>query len=230
MNPPRILVVDDDANICEVLRLYMEHEGYSLVFAANGSEALNKFNAENPDLVILDIMLPVINGMEVCKLIRTRSRCPILMITAKDTVDDKVQGLETGADDYVVKPFDPKEVVARVKALLRRTDNNAIDNGHRDTFSIGGLEINLTRYEVFMNGRRVDLKPKEIQLLHFLCLNRNHVFTREQLLEKVWGYDFYGETRTVDVHVKRLREKLETPEAGWRIATVWGVGYKLEVD
>ena len=230
MNPVKILVVDDDVNICEVIRLYLEHEGYCLVFAGDGSEALTKFNSEKPDLVILDIMLPVINGLEVCKLIRAKSRCPILMITAKDAVDDKVQGLETGADDYVVKPFDPKEVVARVKALLRRSENNAADTGQLEIYGIGGLEINLAKYEVLMDGQRVDLKPKEIQLLYFLCSNQNHVFTREQLLEKVWGYDYGGETRTVDVHIKRLREKLESPDSGWRITTVWGVGYKLEVD
>ncbi len=231
MLSPKILIIDDDPNICEILRLYLTHEGFDLNFAHNGSEALDQFRREIPDLVILDIMLPLINGWEVCRLIRTQSRVPILMITAKDTTDDKVAGLEIGADDYVIKPFDPKEVVARVKALLRRTvEQSSAGDLKPEIVRLGDLEVNLAQYTVLVKGEKVELKPKEIQLLFFLLKNPNLVFTRDQLLEKVWGYDYMGETRTVDVHIKRLREKLEAGCTGWKITTVWGVGYKLEVD
>jgi DNA-binding response OmpR family regulator len=227
--PPRILIVDDDSNICEILRLYLVHEGLELTFAHNGSEALDKFREKAPDLVILDLMLPVINGWEVCKMIRNQSHVPILMLTAKDTTEDKVSGLGMGADDYVVKPFDPQEVVARVKALLRRSVETGPAGGQKhETIGLGNLQIDLSQYIVSCNGEKIDLKPKEIQLLSFLLRNPNMVFTRDQLLEHVWGYDFMGETRTVDVHVKRLREKLEDKDSGCRITTVWGVGYKLE--
>jgi len=235
--PPKILIVDDDRNICELLRLYLSHEGYDLVFASNGSEAMDRFGEESPDLIILDIMLPLITGWEVCKMIRTRSNVPILMVTAKDTTDDKVGGLEMGADDYVVKPFDPKEVTARVKALLRRFAETTLAAGqqeggpdHQEIIRLGNLELNLTGYTVFCAGKKAELKPKEIQLLAFLMHNPNIVFTRDQLLERVWGYDYTGETRTVDAHIKRLRASLETDRSGWRIATVWGIGYKFEVD
>lgn len=226
----KILVVDDDLNICEILRLYLVHEGFNVILANNGSDGLNQFRAENPDLVILDLMLPLINGMEVCKLIRSQSDTPILMITARDTIDDKVNGLDTGADDYVVKPFDPKEVVARVRALLRRQKAGRKDGRSDKVISLGSVEIDLNRYTVMKDGIKIDLKPKEIQLLEFFARNPNRVFTREQLLEHVWGYDYAGETRTVDVHIKRIREKLEDQASLWRLSTVWGVGYKLEVD
>ncbi len=247
---PKILVVDDDANICEILRLYMANEGLETVFARNGSEALDRFREENPDLVVLDIMLPIINGWEVCKMIRAVSSVPILMLTARDTTEDKVSGLDIGADDYVVKPFDPKEVLARIRALLRRAADNAgpgqaepVEPGpgrtspgqtgaeqNQEVLRLDNLEVNLSRYTVHCQGKKVNLKPKEIQLLAFLLRNPNIVFTREQLLEKVWGYDYMGETRTVDVHIKRLREKLASGGPKWRISTVWGVGYKLETD
>ncbi|MBU7006210.1 response regulator transcription factor [Phosphitispora fastidiosa] len=247
----KILVVDDDANICEILRLYLANEGFELVFARNGSEALDRFREEKPDLVVLDIMLPIINGWEVCKMIRAVSSAPILMLTARDTTEDKVSGLDIGADDYVVKPFDPKEVVARVRALLRRAVDSPVSGQtglagagsnqaapgqtgselpSQEVLRVGNLEVNLSCYTVYCEGTKVNLKPKEIQLLAFLLGNPNIVFTREQLLEKVWGYDYMGETRTVDVHVKRLREKLAAGGPEWRISTVWGVGYKLEID
>lgn len=228
---PRILIADDDPNIREILRLYLAHEGMDTDFASDGSEALDKFRSRHPDLIILDIMMPQINGWEVCKMIRSQSNTPILMVTAKDATDDKVTGLEIGADDYVVKPFDPKEVVARVKALLRRVAGpEASREKKTDFIKLGELEVDLGQYAVFLNNTRIEFKPKEIQLLHFLLKNPNLVFTRDQLLEKVWGYDYMGETRTVDVHIKRLREKLDSGGQGWRISTIWGVGYKLEVD
>lgn len=231
MSSAKILIVDDDSNIREILRMYLSNEGYELCFASNGSEALDRFHSEKPDLVILDIMLPLINGWEVCRLIRKESTVPIIMVTAKDTTGDKINGLDIGADDYVVKPFDPQEVVARVKALLRRAGElSGAAKKEAGVTRIGNLEVNLAQFSVFLDGQKVELKPKEIQLLAFLLDNPQIVFTREQLLEKVWGYDYMGETRTVDVHIKRLREKLESEDSIWRIATVWGVGYKLEVD
>lgn len=227
----KILIVDDDSNIREILRLYLSSDGFELIFASNGSEALDKFRNEEPELIILDIMLPLINGWEVCRMIRTYNKTPILMLTAKDSTEDKITGLEIGADDYVVKPFDPKEVVARVKALLRRSSGSErAEDMENEVIKIGDLAVNASQYTVYLKGNKVELKPKEIQLLSFLLKNRNIVFTREQLLEKVWGYDYMGETRTVDVHVKRLREKLESDALIWRITTIWGVGYKLEVD
>ncbi|WP_418790874.1 response regulator [Phosphitispora sp. TUW77] len=247
---PKILVVDDDANICEIIRLYLSKEGFHAIFARNGSEALDRFREEKPDLVVLDIMLPIINGWEVCKMIRAVSSVPILLLTARDTTEDKVSGLDIGADDYVVKPFDPKEVLARIRALLRRTADSSVSgqagltgagldqtdtgqNGPADqsqeVLRLGNLEVNLTSYTVNFRGKKVNLKPKEIQLLAFLLRNPNIVFTREKLLEKVWGYDYMGETRTVDVHIKRLREKFAA-DPKWQISTVWGVGYKLETD
>lgn len=229
--PPKVLIVDDDSNIREILRLYLAHEDLSLEFACDGSEALNKFRQASPDLVILDIMLPQINGWEVCKIIRNQMDTPILMITAKDTTDDKITGLEIGADDYMVKPFDPKEVVARVKALLRRASKPDGAGGKKgDLIRLGDLEVDIDRYVVCFKNRKIDFKPKEIQLLYFLLKNPNRVFSRDQLLENVWGYDYIGETRTVDVHIKRLREKLDAGDQAWKISTVWGVGYKLEVD
>lgn len=228
MPSKKILIVDDDHNIREVLRLYLAHEGYELCFAADGSSALDCFRDNKPDLVILDLMLPVISGWEVCKMIRLNSSVPIIMLTARDSTEDKITGLDTGADDYVVKPFNPNEVIARVRALLRRSaqPQEPADN---QVIRAGILEVNLATYSVRLKNEPVELKPKEIQLLFFLLQNPNIVFNRDQLLEKVWGYDYIGETRTVDVHIKRLREKLEHPEADWQIKTIWGIGYKLEV-
>jgi len=236
-----ILVVDDDQNICQLLELYLANESYDLTFAHDGSCALDVLREKEIDLVVLDVMLPVINGWEVCKLIRKMSSVPVIMLTARDMIEDKIQGFEFGADDYIVKPFEPREVVARIKARLRKSDsqkNNDI-NENRDNIRAtnqdqiilaGNLEINIHRYEVRIDGNKVDLKPKEIQLLYFLLRNKNLVFSREQLLEKVWDYSFKGDTRTVDVHINRLREKLEETCTACRIRTVWGVGYKLETD
>lgn len=227
MNLGKILVVDDDLNICELLRLYLEKEGYTVVIANDGVTAVTTFQEESPDLVLLDIMLPRLDGWQVCREIRKFSDNPIIMLTAKGEVFDKVLGLELGADDYVVKPFDTKEIVARVKAVLRRAAKNPVDEikeVHYDK-----LSINLTNYELKVNGKQVDTPPKEMELIFHLAKNPNRVFTRDQLLDEVWGFDYYGDSRTVDVHVKRLREKLEDVSPLWSLKTVWGVGYKFEV-
>lgn len=226
--PKKILVVDDDSNICEVLRLYLTFEGYEIYLAGDGAAALDAYKACTPDLVILDLMLPVKSGWEVCRDIRRSSDTPVIMLTAKDTTEDKVVGFELGADDYVVKPFDPKEVVARVKALIRRA-GQAESVALPTLYEAGWLTANLATYEVFVQEELVELKPKELQLLFFFLENRNVVFSRDQLLERVWGYDYSGETRTVDVHIKRLRTKLERPGSRFRFKTIWGVGYKFEV-
>ncbi len=222
----KVLIVDDDLNICELLRLYLASQGYDTAFAHDGSTALTLFKDYNPDIVILDVMLPIIGGWDVCRMIRRESDVPIIMLTARDATEDKITGLDAGADDYVVKPFDPPEVVARVRAQLRRKKGSQPSGGQQVV--INDLVVDLERYDVRWRGEPIDLKPKEIQLLYFLLTNRNRVFTREQLLDRVWGYDYAGETRTVDVHIKRLREKLEGKAVSWRIATVWGVGYKVE--
>jgi len=230
-----ILVVDDDKNICQLLELYLTDAGYTLTFAHDGSQALDLLKKTQIDLVILDIMLPMINGWEVCKMIRQISSVPVIMLTARDLVADKIQGFELGADDYIVKPFEPREVVARVKARLKSAGpcekSPKQSWPHPDqTLRTGNVEVDIDRYEVRLAGRKVDLKPKEIQLLYYLLRNKNLVLTREQLLEKVWDYSFEGDTRTVDVHINRLREKLEGTAASCRIRTIWGVGYKLETD
>jgi len=221
-----ILIIDDDTNICELLQLYLKDEGYDLAFAHDGSTGLSKFRELKPVLVVLDLMLPVISGWEVCRLVRQESDVPIIMLTARDGTDDKVMGLDAGADDYVVKPFDPREVAARIRAHLRRREA-ALAHSLQQT-TVDELTVDMSAYEVRHRGEIIDLKPREIQLLHFLLTHKNIVFTREQLLEKVWGFDYAGETRTVDVHIQRLREKLRGKMQTWRIATVWGVGYKLE--
>jgi len=223
----RILVVDDDHNICELIDLYLSNEGYKLDFAHDGSSALNLVKEINPDLILLDVMLPVINGWEVCRMIRRNSAVPIIFLTARDMVEDKVQGFELGADDYLVKPFDPRELVVRVKTRIK-TDGSP-SSSPDGVISLGNLRVDIQSYLVTVEGKVMDLKPKEIQLLHFLLLNRNLVFSREKLLEKVWGYDCEGDTRTVDVHINRLREKVEAHCDACKIKTVWGVGYKLEV-
>ncbi|MFZ5643637.1 MAG: response regulator transcription factor [Bacillota bacterium] len=222
----RILVIDDDQNICDLLQMYLEKNGYNTLFAHDGSEGLNSFKNHNPDLILLDIMLPVINGWEVCRLIRQKSDVPIIMLTARDTSDEKISGLDMGADDYVIKPFDPGEVVARVRAHLRKKAPRASSAG--EVLVAGNLQLDITKYEAVMEGTPVSLAPKEIQLLHYLMLNKNIVLSREQILEKVWGYDYIGETRTVDMHVKKIREKLQNGY-GWEIRTIYGVGYKFEV-
>ncbi|MCQ2462995.1 MAG: response regulator transcription factor [Clostridia bacterium] len=226
MSAEKILVVDDDLNICELLRLYLEKEGFSVVIANDGTTAVSMFQDENPALVLLDIMLPRLDGWQVCREIRKFSNNPIIMLTAKGEVFDKVLGLELGADDYIVKPFDTKEVIARIKAVLRRTavtSSEEIKEVHYDK-----LSINLTNYELKVNGVQIDTPPKEMELIFHLAKNPNRVFTRDQLLDEVWGFDYYGDSRTVDVHVKRLREKLEGVSDKWELRTVWGVGYKFE--
>ena len=223
----KIMVVDDDQNICELLRLYLEKEDYTVVIANDGKQALEMFTKENPDLMLLDIMLPGLDGWQVCREIRKKSQCPIIMLTAKGEVFDKVLGLELGADDYVVKPFEAKEVVARIKAVLRRIGKNGDEQVKEVSYD--KLSINLTNYELKVNGKQIDTPPKEMELIYHLASNPNRVFTRDQLLDEVWGFDYYGDSRTVDVHVKRLREKLEGVSDKWALETVWGVGYKFEV-
>lgn len=223
----KILIVDDDANITELIRLYLTKEGFLTICAANGNDAIKKFQSENPALIILDIMMPEKDGWQVCREIRKTSNVPIIMLTAKGETFDKVLGLELGADDYMVKPFDTKELVARVKAVLRRFENK--DDVSNEEISYTNLSVNLSNYDLKLNDKIIEIPPKELELLHFLASNPNRVFTREQLLEEVWGFDYFGDSRTVDVHIKRLREKLEGVEGNWQLKTVWGVGYKFEV-
>ncbi len=227
MSEIKILVVDDDKNICDLIGLYLKKEGFGVSFAYDGEEALEKFKSYTPDLIILDIMLPKIDGIRVCREIRGESDVPIIMLTAKGETFDKVLGLEMGADDYIVKPFEAKELSARIRAVLRRYEVKP-ENGGGDV-SLPGLYISLTNYELRVGDEEMDVPPKELELLHFLASHPNRVFTREQLLEEVWDFDYYGDSRTVDVHVKRLREKLEGVNEGWSLKTVWGVGYKFEV-
>ena len=228
MDNIKILVVDDDVNISELLRLYLEKEGFSVVLANNGSKAIELHKKENPNLILLDIMLPMIDGWQVCREIRKTSNVPIIMVTAKGETFDKVLGLELGADDYVAKPFEAKEVVARVKAVLRRTNVSTADKSN--VVSFDKLTINLTNYDLIVDGKKIDTPPKELELVYHLASNPNRVFTRDQLLDEVWGFDYYGDSRTVDVHIKRLREKLENVSNEWSLKTVWGVGYKFEVN
>ena len=226
----RILVVDDDKNICELLRLYLEKEGFDVILAFDGADGLSKFTKENPDLILLDIMMPNMDGWQVCREIRKNSQCPIIMLSAKGETIDKVLGLELGADDYVVKPFDSKEVVARIKAILRRSSQSVEnDTANKKIVTFNKLSINLESYELKVDGVVIDTPPKELELLFHLASNPNRVYTRDQLLDEVWGFEYYGDSRTVDVHVKRLREKLEDTCDDWSLKTVWGVGYKFEV-
>ena len=225
----KILVVDDDKNICELLKLYLENDGYTVYIANDGQEAVNTFQQKAPQLVLLDIMLPKIDGWQVCREIRKISSVPIIMLTAKGETFDKVLGLELGADDYVTKPFDAKEVMARIKAVLRRTDGSrSEENDTKKTIIYENLEINIVNYELKVNGVAIDTPPKELELIYHFASNPNRVYTRDQLLDEVWGFDYYGDSRTVDVHVKRLREKLEGVSDKWSLKTVWGVGYKFE--
>ncbi len=228
MTDTKILVVDDDSNISDLLKIYFENEGYEVKLASDGVEGLNYFKLYEPDLVLLDIMLPKKDGWQVCREIREMSSKPVIMITAKGDVFDKVLGLELGADDFVVKPFDMKELSARVKAVLRRYQNHSRENDD-EVIKYENIEISLQKYELKLCGRSIDIPPKELELLYFLAANCNRVFTRDQLLDKVWGFDYLGDSRTVDVHVKRLREKLEGASDKWILKTVWGVGYKFEL-
>ena len=227
MTNAKILIADDDKNICELLKIYFEKEGYAVVLAGNGEEALLKFDEEDPDIILLDVMMPKLDGWQVCRELRKKSECPIIMITAKGETFDKVLGLELGADDYVVKPFEPKEIVARVKAVLRRTGKANSENDKKEV-NYDKLTVNMTKYELKVDGKIVDTPPKELELLFHLASNPNRVYTRDQLLDEVWGFEYYGDSRTVDVHVKRLREKLEGVSEKWSLKTVWGVGYKFE--
>lgn len=223
----KIMIVDDDVNICELIRLYLEKEKYSTVIVNDGLEAVSSFAEFKPDLVLLDVMLPGLDGWQVCRKIRSSSDVPIIMLSAKGETFDKVLGLELGADDYIVKPFETKEVLARIKAVLRRSVSSSteqVKEVHYDK-----LTVNLTNYELKVNGVQIDTPPKELELIFHLASNPNRVFTRDQLLDEVWGFDYYGDSRTVDVHIKRLREKLENVSEEWSLKTVWGVGYKFEI-
>jgi two-component system response regulator ResD len=234
MDKKKILIVDDDENIAELISLYLIKECFDTEIALNGEEALEKFRVYQPQLVLLDIMLPGIDGYDVCREIRKDSNVPIIMLSAKGEVFDKVLGLKIGADDYMVKPFDSNELVARVQAILRRVTqkedsyNTVPAEEQGECVKYDGLTVNLTGYSVIYNGNMVEMPPKELELLYFLASSPNQVFTREQLLDKIWGYDYIGDTRTVDVHVKRVREKIKDG-SNWSIATVWGIGYKFEV-
>jgi len=224
---PTIMIVDDDPNIAQLVKLYCEKDGYTTTVFGRGDEALSAFRQNPPGLMILDIMLPGMDGWQVCRAVRQISQIPIIMLTAKDETFDKVLGLELGADDYMTKPFEGKELIARVKAVLRRTSKS---DSEKDMLSFPGLTVSLEKYEVYYQGKLVEMPPKELEVLYFLASHQNRVFTREQLLEQVWGFDFFGDSRTVDVHIKRLREKLPGCEQlGWVIRTVWSVGYKFEV-
>ena len=224
MQQTKVLIVDDDVNIAELIRLCLEN---MTIVANDGMKAIEKFKSEAPNLVLLDVMMPKVDGWQVCREIRRVSNIPIIMLTAKGDTFDKVLGLELGADDYMVKPFESKELIARIKAVMRRYETKGQDITQEVVYP--NLIINLSNYELKIEGETVDIPPKELELLYFLCSNPNRVFTREQLLEEVWGFDYFGDSRTVDVHVKRLREKLEGHEKNWQLKTVWGVGYKFEV-
>ncbi len=232
MENTKVLIVDDERNICEIIRLYVEKEGYKTLCAYDGDEALRLFNAEAPSIVLLDIMLPKKDGWQVCREIRSSSNVPIIMLTAKGELFDKVLGLELGADDYIVKPFEPKELVARIKAVLRRCEYGQTEEEQTQAgINFDGLSINRETYEVYLDDKRLEFPPKEFELLYFLAQNSNKVFTRDQLLNEIWGYEFFGDSRTVDVHIKRIREKIEGDgkTRNWQLKTVWGVGYKFEL-
>ncbi len=225
---PYILIVDDDVNISRLVELYLEKEGCQVKTVGRGDDAVEEFTRLPPDLMVLDVMLPGLDGYQVLKTIRKKSEIPVIMLTARDETFDKVLGLELGADDYITKPFDPKELVARVKAVLRRTQGG--EEEKKNDLSFPGLTVSIAEYAVYYEGRRLEMPPKELEVLYFLASSPNQVFTREQLLKQVWGFDFYGDSRTVDVHIKRVREKLPDSEKyGWSIHTVRGVGYKFEL-
>ena len=227
MTNGKILIVDDNKNICDLLRMYLEKEEFTVAIVNNGLDAVSKFNEWNPDMVLLDIMLPGMDGWQVCREIRKTSDKPIIMITAKDETFDKVLGLELGADDYITKPFEAKEVVARIKAVLRRS-NGGTKKADQKIVSYDKLTINLSNYEMIVNGKAVDTPPKELELIYFLASHPDQVFTRDQLLDQVWGFEYYGDSRTVDVHIKRIRDKLRDVSKEWELRTIWTVGYKFE--
>ena len=226
--PKKVLIVEDENNIAELLHLYLEKEGFDTAVARDGGKAVELFRSFEPDLVLLDIMLPVLDGWAVLKKIRAEGKTPIIMLTAKGEVEDRVSGLEQGADDYVVKPFEMKEVLARIEAVLRRTSGVSAEKKAR-RLSFEKLTIDMDAFELTVDGKKVDTPPKEMELLFYLASSPNRVYTRNQLLDEVWGFDYFGDSRTVDVHVKRLREKLEGVSENWSLKTVWGVGYKFEV-
>ena len=225
--PTKVLIVDDDKNICELLRLYLTKDGMETACAYDGLSAFHTAVEWEPNLILLDVMLPYLDGMTLCQQLRQQSDVPIIMLTAKGETDDKITGLTLGADDYVTKPFDPKEVVARIHAVLRRSEPP--DPRQEDTLVVDNLTINLTRFELFIDGRKMEMPKKELELLYHLASHPERVYTREQLLDAVWGFDYIGDTRTVDVHIKRLRDKLDGVSQQWALRTVWGVGYKFEV-
>ena len=227
----KVLVIDDDTNICELLRLYLEKEGFSVISVNDGEAALAAFKSEEPDMVLLDIMLPKLDGWQVCREIRKFSDTPIIMLSAKGETFDKVLGLELGADDYVTKPFDTKEIVARIKSVLRRANANTVSPVEDTVKEVNydKLSINLTNYVLKVDGKQIDTPPKELELIYHLASHPNKVFTRDQLLDEVWGFEYYVDSRTVDVHIKRLREKLKGVSDKWELRTVWSVGYKFEV-
>jgi len=227
MTQNTILVIDDDVNISKIISLYLEKEGFKANVAHDGTEGLKMFAEEKADLIILDIMMPVMDGWDTLKELRKTSNVPVIMLSAKGETFDKVLGLELGADDYIVKPFEPKEMIARIKAVIRRSDKK--DDTEEKIIQYEGLTVDLSDYRVVYNGTELDMPPKEIELLYYLASKPNKVFTREQLLQQVWDFDFYGDSRTVDVHIKRIREKLGEDNGSWQIKTVWGVGYKFEV-
>ena len=227
MTNGKILIVDDNKNICDLLRMYLEKEEFTVAIVNNGLDAVSKFNEWTPDMVLLDIMLPGMDGWQVCREIRKTSDKPIIMITAKDETFDKVLGLELGADDYITKPFEAKEVVARIKAVLRRS-NGGTKKADQKIVSYDKLTINLSNYEMIVNGKAVDTPPKELELIYFLASHPDQVFTRDQLLDQVWGFEYYGDSRTVDVHIKRIRDKLRDVSKEWELRTIWTVGYKFE--
>ena len=223
-----VLVVEDDRNIAELLQMYLEKEGYAVTIAADGGQGLSKFRAIKPDLVLLDVMMPVMDGWAVCKAIRAEGKTPVIMLTAKSETDDKVAGLKSGADDYITKPFEMKEVLARIEAVLRRADCVTPEKQTR-RLVFDKLIIDMDAFELTVDGKKVDIPPKEMELLFYLASSPNRVYTRNQLLDEVWGFDYFGDSRTVDVHIKRLRDKLDGISENWTLKTVWGVGYKFEV-
>ena len=223
-----VLVIEDDQNIRELLQMYLEKEGYAVTTASDGEQGLAKFRSIRPDLVLLDLMMPGLDGWAVCRAIRSDSQTPVIMLTAKSETDDKVAGLKTGADDYITKPFEMKEVLARIEAVLRRSGQGSAESGAR-RLVFDKLTIDMDSFELIIDGKKQDAPPKEMELLFYLASSPNRVYTRNQLLDEVWGFDYFGDSRTVDVHVKRLREKLEGVSDRWSLKTVWGVGYKFEV-
>ena len=223
-----VLIVEDDHNIAELLQMYLEKEGYAVKVAGDGGQGLAEFRASQPDLVLLDVMMPVMDGWAVCKAIRAEAQTPVIMLTAKGETDDKVSGLKCGADDYVTKSFEMKEVLARIEAVLRRS-NGVVTEKKARKLTFDKLSIDMDAFELIVDGKKIDTPPKEMELLYYLASSPNRVYTRNQLLDEVWGFDYFGDSRTVDVHIKRLREKLEGVSEKWNLKTVWGVGYKFEV-